>query len=316
MAVRAVNNERILYSALTKKAQSAMEYLMTYSWAILAIALAIGALFQLGVFNTGSLVARAPPGACEVIRPSGFQTTSDINLEGMCNGVLPAYVEGFNYTGSFVPVGNSNVTVPSVPLPAIGNGNLGQMTAVGWVYVSPTANTITAFAYGNFTSPQPPYNGTYLDIAEPDFCNDGIVVAFYYTNLCIYSNPVPSDKWMLVAMEYNGSALEGYAIINRQVYSNNQTTNGAYIPPGSEFLIAVPLRGYMSNVQLYNKSLSENEILDLYQEGIGGAPIDLRNLVGWWPLNGNANDYSGNDENGLTSNTIYEDMWSNSYPKP
>jgi len=39
-----------------KRAQSAMEYLMTYGWAILIIAVVLGALFSLGVFNgTGTL---------------------------------------------------------------------------------------------------------------------------------------------------------------------------------------------------------------------------------------------------------------------
>lgn len=38
------------------KLQSAMEYLMTYGWAILIIAVVLGALFSLGVFNTGSLL--------------------------------------------------------------------------------------------------------------------------------------------------------------------------------------------------------------------------------------------------------------------
>jgi hypothetical protein len=35
-----------------QKAQGAMEYLMTYGWAILIIAIVIGALFKMGVFNT------------------------------------------------------------------------------------------------------------------------------------------------------------------------------------------------------------------------------------------------------------------------
>jgi len=38
------------------KAQSAMEYLMTYGWAILIIAVVLGALFQLGVFNSSSFL--------------------------------------------------------------------------------------------------------------------------------------------------------------------------------------------------------------------------------------------------------------------
>ena len=60
--------------------------------------------------------------------------------------------------------------------------------------------------------------------------------------------------------------------------------------------------GSIANVQIYNTSLSANEVQALYLEGIGGAPIDLQNLVGWWPLNGNANDYSGNGNNGVPTN--------------
>ena len=36
---------------MNRKSQSAMEYLMTYGWAILVVLIALGALFYLGVFN-------------------------------------------------------------------------------------------------------------------------------------------------------------------------------------------------------------------------------------------------------------------------
>jgi len=36
--------------------ESAMEYLMTYGWAILIIAVVLGALFELGVFSSASLL--------------------------------------------------------------------------------------------------------------------------------------------------------------------------------------------------------------------------------------------------------------------
>ncbi len=47
------------------RAQSAMEYLMTYGWAILVIAVVLAALFALGVFNGSTL-----PTAC--IAQSGY----------------------------------------------------------------------------------------------------------------------------------------------------------------------------------------------------------------------------------------------------
>jgi len=39
---------------VAKRAQSAMEYLMTYGWAILIIAVVLASLFSLGVFNAGA----------------------------------------------------------------------------------------------------------------------------------------------------------------------------------------------------------------------------------------------------------------------
>ena len=79
---------------------------------------------------------------------------------------------------------------------------------------------------------------------------------------------------------------------------------GAYFP------------GKISNVQIYNTSLSPSEIQALYQEGIGGAPIDLKHLVGWWPLNGDANDYSGNGNNGQMNNVNFIGNWYSGYALP
>ncbi len=48
------------------KAQAALEYLMTYGWAILIIVIAIGALYAMGVFNVGAGSTCSPcfaPGA-------------------------------------------------------------------------------------------------------------------------------------------------------------------------------------------------------------------------------------------------------------
>ncbi len=46
------------------RSQSAMEYLMTYGWAILIISVVLAALFRLGVFS-GVLSPRARLGQCQ-----------------------------------------------------------------------------------------------------------------------------------------------------------------------------------------------------------------------------------------------------------
>ena len=90
-----------------------MEYLMTYGWAILIIAVVLGALFSLGVFNGANFAPKAPPGACQVFRPNGPGSTSFINLEGVCNGELPQYI------ATFARRGNIQVTgIPGLPLGA------------------------------------------------------------------------------------------------------------------------------------------------------------------------------------------------------
>jgi hypothetical protein len=57
--------------------------------------------------------------------------------------------------------------------------------------------------------------------------------------------------------------------------------------------------GELANVQLYSSALSQSQIEQLYEEGITGIPVNMSTLEGWWPINGNANDYSGNNNIGI-----------------
>ena len=63
------------------KSQSAMEYLMTYGWAVLIIAIVLAALFDLGVF--GGLSGGTPISA---ISSPGFSITNPVmNNQGALN---------------------------------------------------------------------------------------------------------------------------------------------------------------------------------------------------------------------------------------
>jgi hypothetical protein len=72
----------------------------------------------------------------------------------------------------------------------------------------------------------------------------------------------------------------------------------------------------MANAQLYNTSISTSDIQYLYQEGVGGAPILSDGLIGWWPLNGNTNDYSSNNNNGQPIAVTYTNGWVQGYVPP
>jgi len=289
-----------------------MEYLMTYGWAILIIAVVLGALFQLGVFNSSSFSPRAPPGACQVFRPSGPRTTANINLMGVCTGQLPQYTAQLNGQNGFVSVSASTtldmptnefsvsawinfpsatacVNIPSAPCTILGHGAMGS---IGYrVMVNSVLKLEAAIVDINSNSVDLVDTGT----LNPNTWNQVAVVVLRGTNRILFyvngalssntdSSAVPGSLTNPAITLYLGSALGGTA--GFRVFN-----------------------GLLSNVQLYNASLTANQIQALYLEGIGGAPMKLQNLAGWWPLNGNANDYSGNGNNGVPSNVVFTSQY-------
>ena len=291
------------------RAQSAMEYLMTYGWAILIIAVVLGALFSIGVFNPMSFEPKAQPGSCQVFRPYGAGTNADANLEGVCTGEMPEFVGRFNGP-------NSYVSMSAADMPA---GDSAR-SFTGWIYISDPSeltdgNRNGIFGYGTVGGG----NYAYIELMalSGNLWADNIA-GCYQSPLILQPN-----KWYFVAFTYaQGSTMY-------TVYLDNQKETGS-CGPGSELntptsaIAYIGLYayfgqgtfGYISNIQVYNTSLGTNSIDALYRSGIGGAPIDLHNIVGWWPLNGNANDYSGNSNDGTPSNVLFTSSWANSYVPP
>jgi len=290
------------------KAQSAMEYLMTYGWAILIISVVLAALFQLGVFNPMTFAPKAPPGACQVFRPDGPGTTSFINLEGVCGGELPQYVAQFNGQSSYIP-GSGAYAFP--------------LTATAWVdpinYQTVHLKTIMEFDGSGLGS------GAYQFFIVPQgsgYCG-GVGGRLYLWNPSAYictTSTIPLNTWTFVAFTTNST--------NMAIYVNGQeiaSSGSSFVSASANKIFIIGMQsccggryfnGSLANVQLYNTSLSANEIQALYLEGIGGAPIDLQHLVGWWPLNGNANDYSGNGNNGQIYNINFVSNWYSGYTPP
>jgi hypothetical protein len=281
------------------KLQSAMEYLMTYGWAILIIAVVLGVLFQLGVFSSSSYAVRAPPGACQVFKPNGPGTSTNLNLLGVCSGQLPQYVAQFTLTG------NSNVLIPS-----LNTFNPSSFTISAWFMFSSTpASWFALVDKGEFSSVGGFTVGTTAGTTRITAgLYDGAKHELVFPNS---GTQMALNTWYHVIFTYGGGMMNGY--INGQFSPGGGPSPGAMtlntlVPVSLGALAAyVPgtFPGSLTNVQIYNASLSANDVADLYGKGMGGAPIMLQNLVGWWPLNGNAKDYSGNNKNGVQSSVNY-----------
>ncbi len=293
-----------------RRLQSAMEYLMTYGWAILALVVILGVLYYLGVFNALSFTPKAQPGACHVYRPDGPGTFDYANLVGTCSGQMPAYTATFSQT----PAGY-------VSAPQSVSGNSSQQVTVSF-WLKPQNNGYWG-ASGNYWEGAVSGGGGYGCWGNFYFFieaggNPPTVSWSLYRNSTHTARDFAGDRlsentWEHLVGTYNGSYIRVY--LNGQpdgaavacsdclgvypkitISGNNQVSNGGGCNP---------ISGSMANVQIYNVSLSANEISTLYSEGYGGAPVNIKNLVGWWPLNGNANDYSGNGNNATATGVTY-----------
>ena len=294
------------------KAQSAMEYLMTYGWAILIIAVVLGALYYLGIFNSATTAPRAQPGSCKVVRPSGPGTTTFVNLAGVCTGQLPMFVSSFTGVnslgsgGAYIDAGNSGLL----------DMKTNDFTISLWVNLPSAlacAGTCTVVGHGSQGN-----IGYKFQISAAD----KLVPTLTDINSNVWTqqntNAIAAGAWAQIAIiVFRSTNIVNYYINGVLDYSSSTTLSTNSISNPSTHLYigtaqAPAFRSYnglISNVQIYNTSLSAIEMQGLYVEGIGGAPTRPQNLVGWWPLNGDSNDYSGNGNNGASTNVIFTNTW-------
>ena len=292
--------------------QAAMEYLMTYGWAILIIAIVIVALFQLGVFNNSNLALHATAGACQVVH-----SAAGSSLAGQCNNEIPQFVAQFNGQGGDIEITPFTWSYSS--------------TISMWVDIASTsgqsANQVLVYTYGLSG-----FGGCIKDLG----IYTGNIFGYYYQ-----TNPMSTqfsiNNWHLITVEDNSAANTQYFYVDGMLAGSSSGSvafpsggSGGYgslyslylgFPTGPNSCDPyntywAPLDGYVSNLQIYNTSLSSGEISALYQEGIGGVPVDPTHIAGWWPLNGNAQDYSGNSHNGQLTGISWNGTWTSGYTAP
>ena len=301
------------------RSQSAMEYLTTYGWLIMIIAVVLVVLFELGVFNASNFEPKAQPGACYVYRPDGPGTTKFINFAGECSGRLPKFVAQLNGNGG-------NVTILTNRVLATGN----TITMTAWVkwnsgkHLTGGCCGSRQEVFGTDSSPTAEINpiiaindsGT--GEAETWVCTTGGC----WNEAKSASGYIVPNVWYFMASRYNGTAVSIWIDGSMVAETTDSGTlnlqgSGLYTYIGSRGGAGSFFNGSVANAQMYNTALSSNAIAGLYGEGIGGTPIDLQNLLGWWPLNGNAKDYGGNGYNGKTSAGLtFTSSWTDGYTVP
>jgi len=119
-----VSKKKPLRKALAK-AQSAMEYLMTYGWAILIVAVVLGALYSLGVFNGAAFLGTS------CIAASGFYCTNPTLSTGGVLTVTIGQATGTTFNNAylyFVPSGaNFSTSGHGISIGTLNSGQ--QVTA-------------------------------------------------------------------------------------------------------------------------------------------------------------------------------------------
>ena len=131
---------------------------------------------------------------------------------------------------------------------------------------------------------------------------------------------VLDNNWHHIASTYDGSSLKmfvdgsevgtGTSTSGNIIYGAGAGAGAGKLLLGDFGLFSLFFDGLLSNASIFDKALSENEILTIYN---GGAPNDISSLspVGWWSLSGDSYfatnwicpDLSANSNNG-TSNGI------------
>jgi len=129
------------------------------------------------------------------------------------------------------------------------------------------------------------------------------------------------NKWIFIAETLNSNNTLGI-YINGKLYNNtfipllfNSASKKMWVSNSTSLLLSsvfpfssnnfnVGYDGLLSDVQIYNISLSSSQIEQLYSTGVGTSLPIFTDLVAWYPLNGNLDDYSGHLYNAIAYSNV------------
>ncbi len=224
-------------------------------------------------------------------------------------GAQEGYAAQFNgQQGSYISLGSNSLLSPDA-------GTNGDMTLCAWYNVLSLVHYNGVLIKGESS----PSNGNAWEYTlDQNGQNQGFTIwTSSGTNIASFGiNSQPkTNTWYFACFTYDYPLQESYYYLDAVKYTAT-FTYGTPATAGTGSLV-VGSGEYtgggnygnsnviVANLQIYNTSLSSNQITQLYNQGIFSAPVAPANLVGWWPLNGNAYDYSGHGNNGQFMNTTF-----------
>lgn len=142
----------------------------------------------------------------------------------------------------------------------------------------------------------------------------------------LFTSPIQQGTWLHIVATFDLTTQTKKVYVNGTLFASQAasitslptTTQNLYI--GSHQPLIVPswsFNGKLDDIGVWNRALTQQEITNLYNSSLPQtaclpANIPTTGLVGYWPFCGNANDESGNGNNGTNNGaTLTADRFGN-----
>ena len=278
------------------------------------------------IYPSSSNILQSMPSGTKVLLYGPALETLDI--EGLKSAISNGYYFASPFTSSYLSrsQGSFNTQSPNgifsfsnyntqagqfggssyVSMPGLQPLNKHGISIVAWIYPKALGSG-TSYSTANVIV----YEGSSSNSIQIAYQSDGkINVNGWAQTGAQSSNSVPLNSWTQIVFVQGPSTgtlyVNGLSSVTWSTYSESVVDGTFSIGSSLGKMSAYDFIGDISGVQVYNTTLSAIEIQRLYQEGISGVPPTNSNVAGWWPLNGNANDYSGQGNNGAATGVSYD----------
>ncbi len=244
-----------------------------------------------------------------------LQTLSNMYLNGQ--GSYANYLLGSVYNSSTTGIFINSTYAPDLEIASFNGANSFISTGSTGLPVGSAARSVFIWTYykGPYSSVDAAYTyGTWIagELSSIEIFDSNIVFNAAGGQSFTSSFAPPNDTWQFIGYTYAAGSNQ------ITIYDNGQSQTGALIGPLNTVLPSANQsvisgrsgtslhgdpywNGLLSDLQVYNTSLSKQQVIQLYQNGPFGLPVNMQDIKLWIPLNGNPNDLSGSFNNGLQS---------------